>query len=263
MAVPDRRKAGVRVSTEPGQGDAAGDGGVRIPKYYELKQRLREGIEGLSPGTALKPERVLSREFHASRTTVRQALTELAVEGRIVRLQGRGTFVAPPKVSQSLQLTSYTQDMRAQGRTPGSRLLEMRVEPADADVAPNLDLADGVPIIRLERLRTADGVPMALEVVHLQAERFPGLTGELTDDTSLYALLRERYDVEPATADETIETVLASPSVASLLGTETGTPMLLLTRTTRDTAERPFEFVRSIYRGDRYRFVTRLEPPGR
>ena len=75
-------------------------------------------MASLGPGSAVPPERELAVEFTTSRTTVRQALTELVVEGRLERIQGRGTFVAKPKVAQILQLTSYTQDMQAQGLAP-------------------------------------------------------------------------------------------------------------------------------------------------
>lgn len=237
----------------------AGDG--RVPKHVLLKQQLRDEIAHLPPGTALKAERTLSEQFVASRTTVRQALMELAIEGRIVRLQGRGTFVAPPKVTLPLRLTSYTEDMRERGRRPGSRMLDDRKEPADAEIAEHLDIEVGTPVLRFERLRLADGSPMAVEVVHLEAERFGRLEKLMANDVSLYSLLHEHWNVTPASAVETIETVMASPPASRLLGTETGTPMLLLTRSTRDDDGKPFEFVRSLYRGDRYRFVSRLQRP--
>lgn len=237
----------------------AGDG--RVPKHVLLKQQLRDEIAHLPPGTALKAERTLSEQFVASRTTVRQALMELAIEGRIVRLQGRGTFVAPPKVTLPLRLTSYTDDMRERGRRPGSRMLDDRKEPADAEIAEHLDIEVGTPVLRFERLRLADGSPMAVEVVHLEAERFGRLEKLMANDVSLYSLLHEHWNVTPASAVETIETVMASPPASRLLGTETGTPMLLLTRSTRDDDGKPFEFVRSLYRGDRYRFVSRLQRP--
>lgn len=245
-----------------GQG-AHEDGGrpPKEPKHTKLKERLEEQIANLPPGTALKPERVLSEEFAASRATVRNALLELAVEGRIVRLQGRGTFVAPPKVSLPLRLVSYTEDVRERGGRPGSRLLDRRRKPADAETAERLGIEPRAPVLRFERLRLADGTPMAVEAVHLDAERFTALEQLMADDVSLYALLAEHWGLRPVSAEETIETVMASSPTCGLLETEVGTPMLLLTRTTVGDDGKPFEFVRSIYRGDRYRFVTRLERP--
>jgi GntR family transcriptional regulator len=231
------------------------------PKYYELRQWLRAQVDGMAPGTPVTPERALSERFNVSRTTVRQALHDLAVEGRIVRRQGRGTFVAPPKLTQPMQLQSYTQAMTSQGRRPGSRVVDVAVVDAEPDVAEHLGLEPGVPVVRLERVRYADDEPMAVETVYLEHARFPDVGDELTSDASLYRLLAERYGVEPAGAEETIETVLAPPAAARILGTDAATPMLLLTRSTRDDAGRPVEYVRSLYRGDRFRFRVELPRP--
>ena len=231
---------------------------VVAPKYYELRQWLRAQVDGMPPGTPVAPERALSQQFNVSRTTVRQALHDLAVEGRIVRRQGRGTFVAPPKVTQPMQLSSYTQAMSSQGRRPGSQIVDTAVIDAEPEVAEQLGLAPGSPVVRVERLRYADDEPMAVETVYLDHARFADVGAELTADASLYALLESRYGVVPARADETIETVLAPPAAARLLGTDAATPMLLLTRSTRDGSGRPVEYVRSLYRGDRFRFSTHL-----
>lgn len=236
-----------------------GDGAV--PKYYEVRQWLRQHIDGLPPGTPVPPERTLSDRFNISRTTVRQALHDLAVEGRIVRMQGRGTFVATPKVTQTLQLTSYTQDMRSQGLRPGARLIDVTVTEAEADVAARLDIEEGAPATRVERVRYANGEPMAVETVYLDHQRFPAIGDLLEDDASLYAILERNYGVVPAQGEETIETVLAPPAVSRLLGTDSTTPMLMLTRTSRDADGRPVEYVRSLYRGDRFRLATRLSRP--
>ena len=231
------------------------------PKYYELRQWLRQHIHGLPPGTPVLPERALSDQFNISRTTVRQALHDLAVEGRIVRMQGRGTFVATPKVTQRLQLTSYTEDMTAQGLRPGSRLIDVTVAEAEPDVADSLGLPEGTPVTRVERVRYANGEPMAVETVYLDHHRFPGIGDQLSEVGSLYALFEERFGVIPVDGEETIETVLAPPAASRLLGTDSSFPMLLLTRTSRDAAGRPVEFVRSLYRGDRFRLAARLTRP--
>ncbi len=131
--------------------------------------------ETQSPGTPVPPERTLAAEFDTSRTTVRQALQELVVEGRLERIQGKGTFVAKPKVSQALQLTSYTEDMRAQGLEPTSQLLDIGYITADDRLAELLDIAAGGRVLRIERLRMANAEPMAIETTHLSAKRFPAL----------------------------------------------------------------------------------------
>ncbi len=232
-----------------------------VPKYYELRQWLRQHIDGLPPGTPVAPERALSQQFNISRTTVRQALHDLAVEGRIVRMQGRGTFVAAPKVTQGLQLTSYTQDMIAQGLRPGSRLIDITITEAEADVAAALGLHEGAEVTRVERVRFANDEPMAVETVYLDHHRFPGIAEQLSAGTSLYALLEDQYGVVPVTGAQTIETVLAPPAASRMLGTDSSTPMLLLTRTSKDANNLPVEYVRSLYRGDRFRLTAQLTRP--
>src|SRR5216117_4442810 len=144
---------------------------TREPKYYRLKRHLTELTRTQPPGSPVPPERTLAVEFGTSRTTVRQSLQELVVEGRLERIQGKGTFVAKPKVSQALQLTSYTEDMRAQGLEPTSQLLDIGYITADDTLAGLLDISAGGRVLRIERLRLASGEPMAIETTHLSAKR--------------------------------------------------------------------------------------------
>ena len=233
----------------------------REPKYWGLKRHLLEVLSSLPPGSPIPTERSLAAQFDVSRTTVRQALAELTVEGRLLRVQGKGTFAAEPKVAQRLQLSSYTEDMRAQGREPSSKLLDVQELSADPELARLLAVRQGAKVLRLQRLRLADGEPMAIETTHLPLGRFRGLRRYVTPGFSLYQVLRERFDVEMGHAEETIETALAGPHEAEVLGADVGMPMLLLSRQTFDTEERPVEWVRSVYRGDRYKFVATLNRP--
>ena len=241
--------------------EAAGNSGQRTPKFWVLKQHLLDLLDTMPSGTSIPTERVLAEQYTVSRTTVRQALADLTAEGRLHRVQGKGTFAAEPKLAQRLQLSSYTEDMRAQGREPSSKLLELTEVTADADFAKVLGMRAGAKMLRLHRLRLADGEPMALETTYLPLSRFRGLREELSDGGSLYAVLRERHGVQPQRAEETFETALCGPTEAELLGADVGMPMLLLSRHSFDAEGNPFEFVRSIYRGDRYKFVTTLTRP--
>lgn len=235
--------------------------GQREPKYWTLKQHLLDLLDTLAPGAPIPTERALATDFTVSRTTVRQALADLTVEGRLYRVQGKGTFVAEPKLAQRLQLSSYTEDIRAQGRQPSSALLEVEELVAEAELAKLLDLRVGAKVLQLNRLRLADEEPMAIETTHLPLGRFRGLRKLVSEGGSLYAVLREHYGTEMRSAEETIETALAGPKEAELLGADVGMPMLLLSRHSFATDGKPVEFVRSIYRGDRYKFVTSLNRP--
>jgi GntR family transcriptional regulator len=234
---------------------------LRLPKYYRVKRQLLELTGAVPAGTAVPPERELAQRYGTSRTTVRQALAELAVEGKLLRMQGRGTFVAKPKVAQVLELTSYTEDMRAHGLQPRTVLLDISYVAADEELAGFLGIRAGGRALRIHRLRLADGEPMSIDASCLSARRFPGLRRNLQKNSSLYQTLASAYGVELAEAQETIETVLAGPEDARLLGVDVGLPLLLVSRHSFDPSGAPVEWAQSWYRGDRYKIVTRLRRP--
>jgi GntR family transcriptional regulator len=229
---------------------------LRVPKYYRVKNEILALMADLAPGSAVPTERELAERFKTSRTTVRQAIAELVVDGRLERTQGRGTFVAQPKLMQVRQLTSFSQDLQAQGQRPGSVVLRIDEQPADDEVSANLEVAPGTPIHRVERLRTAADEPIAHEIAHL-AGPLPDLANQLALRGSLYRTLHEAFGIELSSVQDVVETALADPMEASLLGVDTGLPMLLVHRTARDAQGRPVEWTRSVFRGDRFRFVAR------
>ncbi|MBV9843935.1 MAG: GntR family transcriptional regulator [Kutzneria sp.] len=231
------------------------------PKYWRLKQHLLELLRVMPPGALIPTERSLAADFDVSRTTVRQALADLTVEGRVLRVQGKGTFAAEPKTVQRLQLSSCTEAMLAQGRRPSARLLETVEDVADVELGHRLGVRVGARVFRLRRLRLADGEPMAIETVLLAMGRFHGLRRYIGPEVSLYQVLRERFGVQMGHAEETIETTSATPEEAELLGADVGLPMLLLSRHSFDTAGEPVEWAQSVYRGDRYKFVATLSQP--
>ena len=234
------------------------DTGPRLPKYYQVKRQLLDLTASLEAGSPVPPERELARAYGTSRTTVRQALAELVIEGRLLRMQGKGTFVAKPKVAQLLELASYTEGMRAHGLHPLTKILDIGYVTADETLASLLGIRTGGRALRIHRLRLADGEPMSIDTSHLPARRFPGLRRNLERHKSLYETLRVAYDIQLAEAEETIETVLADPHDAALLGVDAGLPLLLLSRHAFDVKGEPVEWAQSWYRGDRYKFVTRL-----
>ncbi len=246
------------VIEEPG---VLGETAISSPKYQSVHDALLLAIEGLPAGTAMPTERELCTTYGVSRATVRQALGQLEIEQRIFRRQGKGTFVARPKIDQRLELTSHTEGMKERGISPSSKLIDVRRIPAGLDVGAQLDLSSKAEVLRIERLRLADGEPIAIEVVYLNADRFDGITAALSDNASLYQLLATNYGVELASAEETIEAVVAEGREAGLLKCQPGMPLLMLSRRTLDTSGQPTEFVRSLYRGDRYRFQTGLQRP--
>jgi GntR family transcriptional regulator len=231
---------------------------LRLPKYYQVKRQLLDLTAAMEAGNPVPPERELARHYGTSRTTVRQALAELVVEGRLLRMQGKGTFVAKPKVAQSLELASYTEGMRAHGLHPQTKILDIGYVTTDDQLAVLLGVRPGGRALRIHRLRLADGEPTSIDTSHLPARRFPGLRKELERHRSLYETLQTAYGIQLAEAEETIETVLADPHDARLLCVDPGLPLLLLSRHAFDVSGEPVEYAQSWYRGDRYKFVTRL-----
>ncbi|TKV58348.1 GntR family transcriptional regulator [Nakamurella flava] len=231
---------------------------MKVPKYFQVKQDILDLIAGLQPGAGVPTERELAERFATSRTTVRQAIAELVVDGRLERTQGRGTFVAQPKLMQVRQLTSFSQDLQDEGRHPGSVVRDLSEREADREVAEHLRIPVGSPYWRLERVRLTADEPIAHEIAHL-AGPFPDLPAELAPRGSLYKTFREAYGLELAAVEDVIETALADPLQASLLGVDTGLPMLLIHRTGWDADGRVREWTRCVFRGDRFRFVARNE----
>ena len=154
--------------------------------------------------------------------------------------------------------------MRAHGLHPQTKILDVGYVTADEELATLLGIRAGGRALRIHRLRLADGEPMSIDTSHLPARRFPGLRRQLERQLSLYETLRAVYGIQLTEAEETIETVLADPHDARLLGVDPGLPLLLLSRHAYDITGEPVEWAQSWYRGDRYKFVTRLRRvPGR
>jgi GntR family transcriptional regulator len=222
----------------------------------ELAERIRTGM--LRPGDRIPPERELAEQMQVSRMTVRQALGRLADRGLLVRERGRGTFVSEPKLIQSLsRLNGFYDQMISQGILPSSRLLSGQEVLASAAVAQVLDLRIGEPLYKVVRLRLGGGVPLALETSFFPARLVPGLLDYDLERHSIYRLM-ERYDARPVRATQSLEPVPARDQEADALEVPAGSPLMLVERIAWDTRDRPVEYAKDIYRGDRSRFVAEL-----
>ena len=228
------------------------------PKGEQLQQILIDLVESLEPGQLLPSERVLAERFQVSRMTVRTEIDRLEQSWLVTRRHGQGTFVAEPKLVHSDELISFSQDMRARGLTPSSRVLSIGVEPALASESERLALPPQTPIVRIVRVRTANDEPIAVERASLPAERFPGLEDVgLGDGDSLYELLEKQYGARPHSALQRVSAVLPDSANARLLDVPPTLPCFRIERVTRD-ASGIFEFGRSLYRGDRYEVVMHI-----
>lgn len=234
------------------------------PLYVQLKATLEAEIaSGRYPvHERLPSERELSDQYQVSRMTARQALLDLAREGLVYTRVGKGTFVAQPKIDQQLRtVTGFSQDMRERGNQPSSRVLEARVIPATPEVAAALRLLPDADVVLLSRVRLSDGSPLALENAHLPLELVPNLLQNDFAYTSLYGLLKDQYQYKLSHAEQTIEAGLAEPDEAELLDLTPPAAVLRIQRLTLRQDGRAIEYVRSTYRGDRYKFRSQLQTP--
>lgn len=221
-------------------------------KGEQLRQLLEELIAELGAGAMLPSERVLAERYGVARMTVRKVLDRLVAERAAYRIQGRGTFVAEPRIVYADALKGFSEDILARGMVPGARVLAQQLVTADAALAAALERPPGTPVVLIERVRTADDDPIALEWAHLPSEDFPGLERARLDGGSLYALLRERYGVNLGTASQRVSAVGLSADDAAMLHAAEGQPAFLFRRIARRPSGRVIECATSLYRGDRY-----------
>jgi len=228
---------------------------------YRLLDRISRGQ--LRPGERLGAERDLAISLGVSRSTVRQALGALASSGVVRRVPGRGggTFVRQQKLDRDLsRVVGVPALLQAQGMTAGTRIVSTGLTAADEDTAAALGVPTGQYVVDVVRIRLADGTPISLEHARLPAQMFPGVL-ELPLGGSLYELLRDHYATTPGEALEHIEVVPAGEDEATILGMDTGGPLLSITRTTKNAAGVVFEYSSDLFRADRTVITVRTPAP--
>lgn len=239
---------------------AALDARSPVPKHTQLRAILLDLIGESAVDAPAPSERELMATYGVARMTARKAVDLLVAEGRLYRVPGKGTFVARPKIEMALALTSFTEDMRIRGLRPGSRELDRRVVPAPRGLAGELRIDPGADVVVLERLRLADGIPMAIERCHVPVAVAPGLADADLTDRSLYAYLEQEHGIVLDAGEQHIEAAVVDTADADVLAIPTGSAVLLLTRRSLSRGV-PIEYVVSTYRGDRYQLRVALDVP--
>lgn len=232
--------------------------------YSQLKENIENDIKSgkYKTGEQLPTEFQLCQDYDVSRTTVRLALQQLELEGKIYKVQGKGTFVARPKIKQSLTTVDrfFADQMIEQNLQPVSKVLSLKVIPASITLAEQLNIEINDPVNQLIRLRYANEEPLQYEISYIPWKYAPGLADEACDG-SLYQLLKEQYGVQIARTIESIEPVLLSESVSELLDVPVGAPAFYLETITYNANDQPLEYSTCYFRGDRSKFTIERQYP--
>lgn len=240
---------------------AAVDRSSPVPLYHQLAQELERAIQQgrLGPGTLLGNEIELSDVMGVSRPTLRRAVTILVDKGRLVRQRGVGTVVARTSVNRPMALSSLYDDLVQAGRRPATNLIGVTWSPARAEVAHQLGVAEETPVIEVERVRTADGDPIALMHNYIHPDAFGGLSTDIGElrrhlaSTGLYRLLQAR-GIELRVGHQRIGARNASGREVRLLNVKRGAALLTMTRTAFDVMGRAIEYGEHSYPAHLYSF---------
>jgi len=232
-----------------------------VPLYYQIQQRLLEQIRlgAFKPGQMLPSELEIAEQLGVSRMTGRHALRSLCDLGLSYTVQGKGTFVSRIKLAKDFrQVLSFTEEMQSRGLRPRAKVLEFEIIEADDEAASALHLKRNEHVVSLRRLRLANNTPMGIEWSRIPQRLCPELHTRFDGRGSLYEVLAQFYGVRIVLTDEVIEAALPGAREARLLRATRRSPVFLFTRTSHVQSGEPVEFVKSMYRGDRYKIVNRL-----
>jgi GntR family transcriptional regulator len=228
------------------------------PLYYQIEREILGNINlgHLQPGDRLPSETEIVQQYQVSRITARRVLEDLVKQGVAYSQQGRGTFIAVPRIREVSGFLSYSEDIRARGLIPSSQVLFFDLVDLDEAMQKKMQTKPGEKAFCLKRIRLADNKPMVIETAYLPTSLCPQLMEEDFSTSSLYCVLREKFGIYPTWADAEIVAGQATPEEAVYLGMQPGMPVLCADRLTYTRTYTVIESVRSVYCGDRFSFYT-------
>lgn len=232
----------------------------RMPLYSQLIDILIYDIENkMKKNEKMLSEREICDLYDVSRTTVRQAFSELEREGYIYKVHGKGTFVSEKKYKQELKgLYSFTENMKSLGKKPISKVLKFEIINANNEIANKMNLSKETQVYKFTRLRIADDEPMMLETSYVPYDLLPGITKEELSNNALYDIMRNRFNESLEYADEAFIPVLTNEEESKYLDIEIGSPSLKITRISYNKKNRVLEYTISISRGDKFQYQIKL-----
>jgi GntR family transcriptional regulator len=235
-----------------------------VRKYYRVKETISARIADGTwpPGFLLPTEPELCLEFAVSRITIRKAMSDLVHESKIRTVQGKGTFVAKPKVGERFVQRAYGifADMERRGLTMTTEVLRQEVIPAEGNIAEHLNLRPGDRVHHIVRRRTVEAERFLISTTYIPEVLCPGLDREDLSQGSLFKLLRDRYGLTLGRGERVLEAVAADQREARMLDLALASPLLRLDSTAYLADGRPFEYSQTLQRGDRARVELEFFP---
>jgi GntR family transcriptional regulator len=234
----------------------------KLPIYHQLMMIIKRGIalQNIKPGDKLPTESELCEAYSVSRSTVRSTFRILEDEGLIYRVRGRGTFISNPRLRiKSQEVYCFTHQMEAMNIKPSSNVLEFEKKEMPKDLAQLFGVDETEQIFRFVRVRLADGVPLLLETTYMPVHIYPELKADMLREHSFYDILASEVNVIPYHAEETYENVMFEQSIIDILECAPHASGFYVERITRKEDGSVYEFTQSFMRGDRSKFVVKLQ----
>lgn len=235
------------------------DRGDKSPLYHRVKNSILERINGgeFETGDMLPTEQEFSDYYGVSRITVKRALLELANEGVVTRRQGKGTFVAVPKLEEDIfRVVSMTDPLVMHEGKSWHHVLSVETVLPDLEVSKWLAITDNSPVLKIERLKVVSEEPLIYERSYIPLTACPGLDTRVIDWRTklIYQVLQSEYNMQLLRARMFIEPTLMNFLEARFLSSPEGTPAMLWRRVTYTTQETPVEYYKAVVRGDRFKY---------
>lgn len=220
---------------------------------------INEIENGMKENEKIPSEREICDLYDVSRTTVRQAISELEREGYVYIKHGKGTFVAPKKYNQNLQgFYSFTEEMKKMGKVPSSKVLKFEILQASNEIAKKMILQNDELVYKFRRIRLADEEPMMLETTYVPYSVFPGITKNMLESNALYDIFNNTFNERVEYAEEVFLPVLTNEEEGKYINVDVGSPSLKITRYAFNKNNKIIEYTVSIARGDKFRYHLKL-----
>lgn len=230
---------------------------MSTPIYKIIENDIKEKINigELKNGDLVPSENELKETYNVSRMTVRQALNNLVNDGYLYRYKGKGTFISSRKIEKNIHgVRSFTEEMEATNRRVSNKVTHFELVQADHEIAEKLFLNEGDEVIHIERIRYGNDIPVLFENLYVPANLFKTLKKENLNG-SFYVYLEKELNYQISHCIQSIEAISTDQKISFALEVPKSSPTLLICRNTFLSNGRPFEYVRSYYRADQYKFV--------